>query len=135
MKEMKHLRTFESFSSEVINEEEILGIFKGKMSKVIDTFKEDNKSEFEKLKSLEKVGGKALESIQKSLMSKLDGFRKTLISDMKSGSPQMRALAVDNLNDISVIYKELSDTIKNVDPHDTSSTLKKMSRGSSKGWS
>lgn len=129
MRDMKHLRTFESFSMETINEEEILGIFKGKLSKVVDSFKSDNKKGFEKLSFLEKRKGKGLETIQKELMDKLIEFKKTLISDMKGDNP-----LIDNLNDINVVYKELSDTIKNVNPYEKGSTFQKIGRGSSGGF-
>ena len=131
MKDMRHLKTFESFSpnQEAINEEEILGIFKSKLSKVIDSFKLDNKNEFERLKEFEKEGGDKLKKMQKLLNHKLSEFKKSLITNMKNEDSQ-----VDNINDINVVFKDLSDIINNVDPDESGSVIQKVSRGSSGGF-
>ena len=125
MGNLKHLKTFESFSSETINEEEIIGNLFGKnpISKAVAKFKEDNKEYFTELSAAEKVGGEKLKNIQDVLNKKLLEFKKN----------ELRKLLPDQ-SDFNTAGREISDIINNIKANDKRSTLQKIGSGSSGGF-
>jgi hypothetical protein len=129
MKEFKHLKSFESFSQNNLTNEEISfkDILSGKIGKAVSKFKEDNSDLMSELKAAEKKGGDDLMKVQKELNSKLSQYKKELISKMKSKGE------IDNINDINVVNKNLSDIINNIDPKDKRSFMQKVGSGAGSG--
>lgn len=125
MRDLRYLKTFESFSPEVINEEELIGdLFKkGPISKAVSKFKEDYKENFIELKEAEKEGGERLKKIQDILNKKLIEFKRG----------EMRKLLTDQ-SDFNTAGRELSDIINNIKSVDKRSTLQKLGSGSSGGF-
>lgn len=124
MKNLKYLKTFESFSPEVINEEEIIGdLFKkSPISKAVDKFKEENKDDFAKLRNAEK-SGKGLQEIQSILNKKLLEFKKNEMKDL-----------LKDPSDFNTASRELSDLINNIKANDKRSTLQRIGSGISGGF-
>lgn len=132
MGEFKHLKSFESFSQTDINEEiislkDIRDKFSGPISKAINKFKSDNSSLMSELKLAEKKGGQELMGVQKKLNDKLAEYKKDLISKMKEDGE------IDNINDINVVNKNLSDVINNINPKDKRSFMQKVGSGAGAG--
>ena len=125
MRDLKYLKTFESFSPVLINEEELIGdLFKkGPISKAVNKFKEDNKEAFLKLKDAEKIGGKDLKSIQDILNKKLIDFKRG----------EMRKLLPDQ-SDFNTAGREIGDIINNINANDKRSTFQKVGSGASSGF-
>lgn len=126
---MKHLKTFESFNGEIINEE-LFGM--SKSEKAVKKFKTDNASQLTELKNAENAldstdeeSKKALAEIQKDLYSKFRVFTK-------AGGELMTMLGISKVdNDYNQIYKELKDIIMNVPAFDDRSAWQKFIAGSS----
>jgi hypothetical protein len=124
MRDLKYLKTFESFSIDVVNEEEIIGdLFKkGPISKAVAKFKEDNKEDFSKLKEAEK-SGKNLKEIQSILNKKLIEYKKS----------ELKNLLTDR-SDFNTASRELNDIINNITPNDTRTSMQKIGSGVSGGF-
>lgn len=132
MREFKHLKSFESFSQTDINEEiisfkDIKDKLSGPISKAISKFKSSNSDLMSELKSAEKKGGQDLIDVQKKLNDKLAEYKKELISNMKKDG------AIDNMNDINVVTKNLKDIINNINPKDKRSFMQKIGAGAGAG--
>ncbi len=125
MRDLKYLKTFESFSPDVINEEELIGdLFKkGPISKAVNKFKEDNKESFNELKEAEKTKGSKLKSIQDILNKKLLEYKK---GEMKR--------ILTNQSDFNTAGRELSNLINNIRSNDKRSILQKVGSGVSGGF-
>lgn len=129
MKEFKHLKSFESFSqtNEEISFKDIKKAITGKVGESISKFKQENSDLMSELKSAEKKGGQDLINIQKKLNDKLSAYKKDLISKMKEKG------SIDNINDINVVIKNLSDIVNNIDPKDKRSFMQKVGSGAGSG--
>ncbi len=125
MRDLKYLKTFESFSPGAINEEELIGdLFKkGPISKVVNKFKEENKESFDELKEAEKAKGDKLKKIQDILNRKLLEFKRG----------EMKRLLPDQ-SDFNTAGRELSDLINNVKANDKRGALQKVISGASGGF-
>ncbi len=132
---MKHLKTFEGFSTENLdrqNVDEAFEFLKGKIGKAKDKFKNDNKDEFAKLKAAESAldqknpeTQKSLDGIQKSLMAKLDIFC------------QKELLGLLGISKIDADYTAVRTTLKNEIfeklAYDTRTGFEKLKAGASSG--
>jgi hypothetical protein len=127
---MKHLKTFESFNTEPVNEE----LFDGKLKKAKNKFLDDNKELFNQLekaeKSLDKKDDetkKNLANIQKELYSKLTTFTKR-------GGDLMNALGIDRVDsDYTTVRNGLKNKIMNIQAFDDRSEWQKFIQGSGSG--
>lgn len=140
MREFKHLKSFESFSQDLLTNEEVSisgaiekikklkELFTGPISKAISQFESENSDLMKKLKEAEKEGGEKLKKAQKELSEKLPEYKKKLKSNMgKEGS-------IDNDNDINLVIQNLKDVIYNIKSEDTRSFMQKVGAGTSGGF-
>lgn len=127
---MKHLKTFESFNEQPINEE----LFGGKLKKAKNKFIDENKDLFDQLTKAEKALDKKddetkknLANIQKELYSKLTNFTK------RDGD-LMKELGINKVDsDYTTVRNELKDKIMNIQAFDDRSEWQKFISGSGSG--
>lgn len=128
---MKHLKTFESFNGEIINEE-LFGM--SKSEKAVKKFKTDNASQLTELKNAEN----ALDKSDESSQEKLAGIQKDLYSQLrtftKAGGELMSLLGISKVDsDYNQIFKDLKDEIMNIEAFDDRSAWQKFVTGAGAG--